>query len=292
MKTNYYFFIVFTVLIIFSSCVGTTPKYLHAPNGLNLLQVKKKNDVKVAVNYGGTGHGKTVGGSAKQQTNGVSIQTAFAISNSLAIKTDFYKYWDKDENLNDENRNNNFQLFYKRQSAEIAIGYFKNAQKKGEVNFNFYTGIGVGNNSFDGFLKNDSAINRYYKAGYFKWFAMPSITYVQSENYSITIGYKLSVVKFNNLVTNDASLKQGIYKNFTTKNSVYGDFAIDNQFSFDNLKGYSFHATVGISSLYTTFSDFNQTPNSTMTATGKYLHNNRFGAIGVIADLNTLFAKK
>jgi hypothetical protein len=288
MKPTYNIFIAIAFLVLLSSCASTTPKYLHAPNGLNLLQVEKKNDIKASLNYGGTGHGTTLTGSNKQQSNGISIQTVYAINNTLAIKADFYKYWDRDENLTDVNQNNNFQLFYKRQSVDLAIGYFK----KDAINFNIYTGVGLGNNSFSGYLRNDSSVSRNFKANYFKWFVMPSLSYTFNENYSLSLGYKLSVLRFNNLVTNDGSLKQGFYKDITRKNSVFGDFAIDNQFSFDNLKGFSFHGIIGFSDLYSRFTDFSQTPTSSEFRSGVYMYNNRFGSIGVIADLNKLFAKK
>jgi hypothetical protein len=292
MRNIYNLILIAFLICMFVSCASTTPKYLYAPNGLNLIQVEKKNDIKAALNYAGTGHGRASTGSSKQQTNGINIQTAYAVTNKIAIKADLYKYWENDESLNNSNPIFNFQLAYKRQSADFAIGYFNNTGEDNKISFNAFAGIGFGSNSFEGYYRNEATQRKNYESKFFKFFAMPSITYKQSNNYSISLGYKLSVVKFNNLITNDSTLKEGFYKDFTRSNSVFGDFALDNQFSFNNLKGFTFHAIIGKSTLYTTLKDVTETQGSTTFISGKYFYNNRFAAIGVIADLHTIFAKK
>ncbi len=279
------------IAFILSSCSTITPKYLCAPAPANLIQIEKKNDVKASVNYSASGHSRIPGIGSKQQSNGLNIQTAFGLSKKIAIKLDAFKYWETDRNVIDTIALYDFKINYRRQGVEVSAGYYKHYGTKKDVAFNVYSGFGIGNNKFNGFYRNDSGINRNFDADYIKWFICPSISFDITKNYSLLVAYKLSVLKFKNIQTNDIQLKTGFYKEITSKNSVFSDFIFDNQFTFNNMKGIKFHVMLGASALHTRFSDYRIYASGTSYTTGQYLYNDRFASIGVIADVHQLFSK-
>jgi hypothetical protein len=292
MKNLILFIIPGGIIFSLSSCSTVTPKYLHAPAPANLIQIEKKNDIKVSINYSATAHSRPPAVGSKQQSNGLNIQTALGVSNKFAIKLDAFNHWEVDRNKIDTGAFYDFKINYKRQGIELSTGFYKYYGKNKDVAFNIYSGIGIGNNRFNGFYRNDSGINRTYNADYFKWFIFPSLSVDISKHYSFVLGYKLSIVKFKNINTNDIDLKSGFYKDIPNKNSIFSDFVFDNQFSFNNMNGVKFHVMIGLIALHTRFSDYRVYSGGSSYTTGQYLYNDRFASIGIIADMNKLFAKQ
>ncbi len=274
-----------------SSCL-VTPRYLQAPNSTNLIQIDKKNDIKAAVSYAKTGHGDFAGAGTKQRSNGLDIQTAYGVTNKFAIKLDAFGKWEHDKDLTQKNAIDNYHIAYKRKGAELSIGYYKSFGKKNNFNFNIYAGVGIGNNYFSGFFRNDSMINRTYSANHNKWFVVPSVTLIAHKNYSLLFAFKFSVLKFNNINTDDKEMQKSIYKNLAKKNSSFGDFVMDNQFGFNEIKGIKFHIMYGSTELFTYFPESDTNVNGSSYNSDQYLNNNYFGSIGVIADMKTLLNKK
>lgn len=274
-----------------SSCL-LTPRYLQAPNSANLIQIDKKNDVKASVSYAKTDHGDLAGACTKQRSNGLDIQTAYGVPNKFAIKLDAFGKWEHDKDLTQKNTIDNYNIAYKRKGAELSIGYYKSFGKKNNFNFSIYTGVGIGNNSFSGFFRNDSMINLTYSANHSKWFVVPSVTLIGNKNYALLLALKFSILKFNNINTNDKELQKGFYKRLNTKNSSFADFVMDNQFGFNKIKGIKFHIMYGITQLFTYFTESGTNVNGSSYNSDQYLNNNYFGSIGVIADMKTLLNKK
>jgi hypothetical protein len=276
-----------------SSCSNLTPKYLLAPNSPNLLQIEKRNDFKASASYATTEHDKVTSSNAKQISNGLDVQTAYGLSNKFAIKLDAYAKWEIDKDNSRLDAIDNYNIAYKRKSVDVSVGYYKGFGEKKDFVFNVFTGVGFGSDKFSGLYRNDSLIVRTYNANHVKWFLMPSATIDVFKNYSITLAYKFSVLHFNYIHTNDNELKTGFYKELTQKNSLFGDFAIENQFGFNSIKGIKFHASFGFTKLYTNFVDKNASPTGiNSNISGQYFYNNRFASIGVIANVNELFTKK
>jgi hypothetical protein len=292
MRNRILFIILSAIIFGLSSCSIVTPKYLHAPAPANLIQIEEKNDIKASLNYSATAHSRLPGIGSKQQSNGLNIQTAFGASNKFAIKFDAFKHWEVDRNKIDTGAFYDFKINYKRQGIELSTGFYKYYGKNKDVAFNIYSGIGIGNNTFNGFYRNDSGINRTYNADYLKWFIFPSLSINITKNYSFVLGYKLSLLKFRNINTNDNELKSGFYKDIAIKNSVFSDFVLDNHFTFNNIKGAKFHVMIGLTALHTRFSEYRVYAGGTSYTTGQYLYNDRFASIGVIADMRKIFLMK
>lgn len=291
MKHIIFLLAIITILCL-SSCLLITPRYLHAPNSSNLLQVEKKKDIKASLSYSKTAHEHLKGGGSKQQSNGIDIQTAFALSNKIAIKLDAFAKLENDKDNLKKETIDNYNIYYKRRGIELSVGYYKCFGKKKNIGFNIYTGIGFGNNNFNGVFRNDSMINRTYSCNHTKWFLIPSIKLLGTKNYSLLLAYRLSVIKFNTINTNDVELTKGFYNDLTSKNSVFGDVTFDNQFGFNKINGIKFHLMIGSAKLYTYFTKSEVTVNGSSYSSNQYLYNSTFGSFGVIADVRKLFAKK
>ncbi|MCY7292778.1 MAG: hypothetical protein LH615_11425 [Ferruginibacter sp.] len=280
-------------IFLLSSCFSTTPKYLFAPNSTNLLELKNKGDLKAAVNYSSTSHPNRIleeNSSGRQRSNGVDLQTAFAISNNIAVKLDGFTKRETDRSINTVNNPYRYFLKYKRSGAEISVGYYKFFGDNKQVALNIFAGVGAGKTSFTGTYRLDSINNYFYNASHTKLFLVPSVRFNFTENYSLCLGYKITSVDFYNINTNDVGLTKGLYKSFADEKSVYGDFVIENEFGFKKIQGFKFHIQFGVSKLFTYFDYIDDVGASVINE--QYQYNNRFASIGLVADLKSLFKKK
>ncbi len=290
MKKSHVRFLIGICSLMLSSCFSTTPKYLFAPNSTNLIEVKNKRDLKAAFNYSSTRHPSNDGNSGRQSSNGIDVQSAFAFSDKIAIKLDGFSKWETNRSINTANNPYRYLLKYKRTGEEISIGYYKSFGNKNQAALNIFAGVGVGKTSFNGTYRLDSTNTYFYIANHTKLFLIPSIRLNLSDNYSLCLAYKITSVDFRNLNTNDVELKKGLYKSFANKKSIYGDFVVDNEFNFEEMKNFKFHVQFGLSKLFTSFDYMNDMGNPITNE--QYQYNNSFATIGLVADIKTLFKKK
>ena len=290
MKKNLFCFVLITCTIFLSSCFSTTPKYLFAPNSTNLMEVKSKGDIKAAVNYSSTSHPVNDDNSSRQKSSGIDVQSAFAVSNNIALKLDGFTKWETDRSVNTVNNPYKYFLKYKRTGAEMSVGYYKFLGDNKQVALNLFAGLGAGKTSFTGTYRLDSINNYFYDANHTKLFLVPSIRFNITDNYAISLGYKITSVHFYNINTNDVGLTKGLYKSFADKRSVYGDFAFENELGFKKLEGLKFHVQFGISKLFTYFEYIDDMGNANINQ--QYQYNNSFATIGLVADVKKLYRKK
>ena len=262
---------------------------MFAPNSANLLQIEKKGDVKTATNYAQTKHVRNNDDSPGIQTsNGIDVQTAYSPINHLVLKFDLFKKWEVDKAVNNDQTNTSrYKINYQRQGTVLNIGYYKYLDKAKEILFNIDGGIGLGKTSFNGTYRQDAITKYVYSANNVTLSVIPSIRFKVSKNYNLTLAYRLSSVDFSNIATNDSTLKKGLYAAFASKNSVYGDIMIENNFGFNSLQGIRFHWQLGISNLHTHF-NYEPYPGSRSNA-DQYEYNNSFGSFGIVADLKKIF---
>lgn len=280
-------------ILLLSSCFSTTPKYLFAPNSTNLIQLKSKGDFKAALNYSATRHPILIlesNTSGRQRSNGIDVQTAYAISNKIAIKLDGFTRAETDRSINTVNNPSRYALKYKRCGAEISVGYYIFLGAERKVLINAFAGIGTGKTSFTGTYRLDSVNNYFYSTNHTKLFLVPSIHLNFTDNYSLKLGYKITSVDFYNIHTNDILLTKGLYKLFVDKKSVFGDFVIENEFGFKTIQGFKFHVQIGVSKLFTFFNYVDDLGTSIINE--QYQYNNKFANFGLVADLNNVFRNK
>ena len=281
--------ITITIVACCYSCGITTPKYLFAPNTPNVFCTKKKKDMLVAVNFASTYPGEsTADGTLK--SNGIDIQTAYAISNSFAIKCDLFAKAELDESNRTEQDEYYYKLNYKRKGIEISGAYniLVGTKKKNSININ--TGIGIGSDAFSGRYVQETSANRYFNAKQFKWFIMPVLNVQLADNYAIIIAYRVSVLRFNSINTNDKELRTGLFSEIDKQNSVFASSLIDNQFGFNKLKGIKFRIGVGTNLMMNNLNY--QNPNNILLRNREqYLYHTKYVTLGTILNLQTMFKK-
>ena len=291
MKKIHYIMLII-IAPVFVSCYTTTPKYLFAPNSANLLQIENNGEAKAAINYAQSRHsGNNDDSPGIQTSNGVDIQSAYGITNHLVLKADVFKKWEIDKAINNNPTNSSrYKLDYKRQGTALSIGYYKYLSKSKEILFNIDAGLVLGKNSFNGTYRQDASTQYFYSGNNRSLFITPSIRFIISKHYNLTLAYRLSNVSFSNIKTNDSTLKKGLYLAFANKPSTYGDTIIDNNFGFNSLPALTFHLQLGVSNLYT---HFTYTPTSSyQDFMDQYEYNNSFVSLGVVADLKQMFKNK
>jgi hypothetical protein len=291
MKSIYNSVIFIVIFASLSSCYTTTPKYLYAPNSLNLLHTEKKGDVKAAFNYAQSKHSNnTNDNSGRQISNGIETQIAYCIIDKLVFKGSALQRWETDRSHRTQIGPYKFRLEYKRKAADISIGYYKFLGDQKKVSLNLDAGTGIGKTTFTGTYRNDTITKYFYSANHYTLFISPSIVLKPINNYSLTIAYRLSSIHFHHINTNDAALTNGLYAAFANKKSIYGDIVFENEFGFNKLPQIRFQWQLGFSKLYTHFK-YEHLANTT-NFDDQYQYNNNFGLIGLVADLKQLLAKK
>ena len=273
-----------------ASCGITTPKYLYAPNSPNTLVVQSKKDVLFQTSYASTRH-QQQSGAFRQNSTGVDVKAAFGITNHIAIKLDGYQKWERDRAGGPQTELSSFNINYKRNGAQISGGYYGFIDNKKASTINVFTGFGIGRNQFSGKYRNTLVANNFFKANTTKWFITPSINLAVHKNYVIVLGTKYTLLRFNNIQTNDEELQQGIYTQIDKKNSAFLDLFMDHQFGFKDLNGVKFHAMLGTTNLTTTFNNTQPITNTNFENTNQYLYNNAYLSFGLIADIRLVFKK-
>jgi Outer membrane protein beta-barrel domain len=293
MKKLACYFIKIYIVLLFCSCGYTTPKYLYAPNTSNLIQVEKKDDLKIATSYSNTSHSDDTYGETKQKSAGLDFQGAYGLSKNLGLKLDFYTKKESEESLNDQTNLKKFNLTYKRKGVELSVGYHTYIGRRAKNIFNVYTGVGFGNNSFKGKYRDSLLNNNYYSANHIKWFITPSINFRISKNYSLILAYNVAILRYKNIKTNDMEFTKIIYTEIRKKSSVFGGIVLDNQFSFNKIKNVKFHFLIASNILLNNFTVKDESINgSTSTINGQYQYNDSYFSTGIILDMKKIIRIK
>jgi hypothetical protein len=288
MKNMQSFFLPFIAIVVFTSCYTSTPKYLYAANSTNLLQTNK-NDVKIAAGYAKSSHRNNNSDDSgnKQQSNGIEILAAYGVGKNVNIKASGTKRWETDESegVGRLNIENSYKLNYKRAAADVSLGYKVFIAKSKIVSVNIDAGLGFGSTTFTGRYRDEPSKKYYYSARHSTFFVAPFISIEPTKTYAIKLAYRISSINFSNINSNDTLLTKVFYNYIDGKQSVYGDFVIDNEFGFDELKGVRFYVQFGFTKLFTQFNSENPRENY---PSFQYEYNNSFGSLGVIVNLQTL----
>jgi hypothetical protein len=276
----------YIVIIIFLNACNAN-KYVYSPSTANLLKLEEKNDVKVAVNYSTVGSLAIVG-TQNKHSNGIDVQTAYAVNNKIAIKLDAYS---KSENnqfgyVNDLIKQ---KITYQKKGIELSGGYYNLKQNDNITSFQTFFGIALGKSSFKE-INNGTVIvkNYFYDINFNKFFVQPAVNFKVSDNYNITFGTKFSLVSYTNKKTNYPDLSKEALGYIETKPSFFWDFIVQNEFGFKGLNGIHFQTQIGTTTLSSNF----YIPNATESYRSKYEYNNVWFMIGAVADVRKLLNKK
>jgi hypothetical protein len=189
------------IAILLNAC--SAYKYVYSPVSTNLLQLDEKKDIKVAANYAVAGDLFT-SGTQRQIPNGLDIQSAFALSDKVAIKLDGFYKWENNESTN----NDIINIKYKKRGIELSGGYYNLSDKKKTSKFGLYFGVGYGKLDLKERNINIPSANYFHSMHYAKLFFQPSFSIRVNKNYTTTLAAKLSGFKFYNIKTDYPDLSQ------------------------------------------------------------------------------------
>jgi hypothetical protein len=262
-------------------------KYVYSPSTANLLKLEEKNDVKVAVNYSTVGS-LTPNSSQNKHSNGIDVQSAYAVNNKIALKFDAYSKSENNQSglINDVIRQ---KITYQKRGIELSGGYYNLKQKDNITSFQALFGMALGKSSFKE-INNGTVIvkNYFYDINFNKFFIQPAVNFKVSNNYTITLATKFSLVSYYNAKTNYPDLSKEALGYIETKPSFFWDFIVQNEFGFKGLNGIHFQTQIGSTTLSSNFN----IPNATETYKSKYEYNNVWFMIGAVADIRKLLNKK
>jgi hypothetical protein len=274
------------LLLVFSISACTANKYVYSPISSNGLLLDSAKDLKAAINYAAAGNINTT--SQRQVSNGLDIQTAYAINNKIGIKLDGSLKQESNEFNYNNNSTTNTQkdeIKYKKAGVEVSLGFYNSNKKNQKSGLQVFGGVGMGKLELKGMYSATPSTIFFHTMNYSKIFIQANPTLWSSKNYSFTFITKLSVIKYYNIQTNYTDLDKEPLGYIGSKPSVFGDIAFQNEFGFNPLKGIKFQTQLGLTKL---FSRFPLSTNRTFN-TGKYDYNNAWFNIGAIANIRQLF---
>lgn len=261
----------------------TAVKYAYTPATANLLQVEGKNDFKAALNFATAS--SPYGGVGTKYSNGIDIQTAYAISERIVVKADGYFKGEQNQTAATQNGYPDESIKYKKQGIEMSIGCNNFSKNQKRSAFQFFGGLGTGKFSFTGKYNNGNS-NNHHSMNYFKAFLQPSYTFFVTEKYDISVGSKLNMLQFSKVATDYSDILTEPLGYIDRKPNFFVDVVMQHQFGFSKLPALHFQVQLGITSLVTSFSS----PQNTFTKE-KYDYNNSWLALGVILNAGKMVKK-
>lgn len=275
-------FVFLYLVSLFLSCTALA-KYAYTPATANLLQVEGKNDFKAAVNYAAASASSS--GGEKESSDGIDIQTAYAVNKRIVVKADGYFKGEQNRTAANQNGLPNEKINYKKQGIEISAGCNNFSKNKKRTSFQVFGGIGTGKFSFTG-KYNDGNPDNHHSMNYFKAFLQPSYTFFVSKKYDISFASKLNMLQFSKVTTDYPDIFTEPLGYIDSKPNFFIDVVMQHQFGYSKLPALDFQVQFGITSLATSFSS----PHNNITKE-KYDYNNSWFAAGVILNTGKLLKK-
>ena len=276
MKTIQLLCAVLSAITIFSCSAA---KYAYTPTTANLLQVEGKGNLQAAVNYATATSGRIAEG--KQSSNGIDIQTAYAVTNKIVVKLDAHYKGEGNQSSISQGGVADEVVRYKKKGMEFSAGFNNFSKDKTRTGFQAFAGLGVGDVAFTSTY--DAGNKDDYSMDYIKVFVQPSYTIFVSKHYDISFAGKLNMLTFSNVKSTYSALDEEALALISTKPSYFVDFIMQHQFGAPKLKALQFQVQTGLTALTTNFSS----PQNNFTRL-KYDYNSLWFALGVIADLKKL----
>ena len=248
---NLFFLLASPVLLI--SCY--TPRYMYSPAAQNVPVLVKKGDSKLAAYFSSNFSQKSfVDNRVNESRNrGFDLQGAYAITDNFAIQANYFNRSESNNGNASVGRLDSSVIDYKRNLAEVGIGYFKSLNAKGLVFFQVFGGMGKGEFSFTDNGKDRNNINytRSHKADVTKFYIQPAMLFRTRGSFAGSISTRLSVIRFGNIKTGYSPAELSNYKldSLTYGARTFWEPAITNSFGFKRLPGIRIEYQLGTSLL-------------------------------------------
>jgi len=246
-------YILFVLVIsIFASCY--TPRYVYSPVAHNVPLLSKKGDSKLALNFSTNVGGKHVTNNivSRNKGTGADIQGAYAISKRFALQGAYANRIERNSGDFDTNGLDSSVIRYKRNLAELGIGWYSPSEQSQGSSMQVFAGMGLGNFSFidDGRDVSYNYYSRYHKVRVIKFYLQPAFILRVRRNFYSSISSRLSVIHFSNIRTNYTDQELAKYSLADLNRSrLFWEPATVNTISFTKLPGLQLEFQAGMSFL-------------------------------------------
>jgi hypothetical protein len=203
-----HFCLLIIAVTLFSSCFKRSSRSVYASQAANINYFKQKGDSKLTGYYSGDGNKKN---------DGFNIQAGYAISNHLALMA-AYTYQQQHQVSGFDSINiygggifgydqvNIFDssvVHYKRNTEELAVGYFFPLNHHKTVTYNLYAGVSLEKMSIAdaGLDLNRINYTRFYDVKMTKYFVQGSFNFMPIDLVHFSIGGKISFLNYYSVNT-------------------------------------------------------------------------------------------
>jgi hypothetical protein len=186
------------ISIAFVSC--RTPRFIYSPAPPNNPYFREKGESKLAAYYSTAADENDL---KDEYNDGLDLQAAYAISDHLALTTDYFKRKEKDVFFNyDRNFFDSSIIRYDRTLTNFGAGYFTPLTKDKEIVINIFGGVGFGKFSFtENGYDNGANYSRYYNSKMTKWYIQPSFNFFPGKYFRTGLIGKISWVHYGKTTT-------------------------------------------------------------------------------------------
>ena len=194
MNRNYLF-----ACIIILCCSCRAERYIYSPSPPSVPYFKEKGDSKLTAFY-------SVGDNAPQTTlnAGYDLQGAYALSDNWAVMFNYFHRTEKDNYSRLGNVFDTSAIRYRRNLAELGIGYILPLNRKHTITYNIYTGVAFGTFAIEdnGVDKNNLAYSRQHTNPVTKTFLQGGFNFMTSDYVNLSLCGRFSWVHYGTNNTN------------------------------------------------------------------------------------------
>lgn len=208
----------FKIIYFFSSCytIKDPHHFAYAPSGVNAPFLKEENQLRISGNLT-IGENDEDSDRKLEQTFGINLKTAYAITNHFGITAAYFYGKERDKyNSLGGSVVEATELSYRRNAGEIGVGYFSAVDSKQKCYVEIYGGYSKAKNSIRIQTDDINQKEDFYNNKHNLFYIQPGITIHHKNLFQAGVFLRTSLVKFGNASTSygDEKLKNNYVRLF------------------------------------------------------------------------------
>lgn len=239
-------------ILFFASC--DTPRYAYSPNAHNVPVLAKQGDSKITASYSAnfdinSSNDNNRYDHKRNHSNGFDLQGAAAVTDHVAVQANYF--YRSEKGYTDAYNGDSSVVRYKRNMAEVGVGYFTSINKKDRVYFQVFGGVGFGKLKLtDASVDfNQVPYTRFYNSNINKYYLEPAIIFRNKDLFSASLSTRFSLINFRSIKTDYIKDERIAYNldSLDHYSTVFLEPAFVNSFGFKGLPGLKIEYQLGFS---------------------------------------------
>ena len=203
----------------FSSC--SVDHYMYSSSPAQAPMLNSKGEMNITGMLTSGMHMRDTG-----YNNGYDLQGAYAVSDHIAVTAAYSGRHEKDKYHFDHagwsGPSYYSQLWYKRSTAELGIGYFTSIDSDDEVFFDIYSGYGFGKYQMHEVgLKSGIPLDLYHTASIGKFYLQPGIHFNASDMSQFSLSLRFTTVGYHNIKSDYTPDQEKDFDMSAIRNTTY-----------------------------------------------------------------------